>query len=164
MDGFAKLIVSEARASARASQGSDALPDGRASDTGCLYFRHTMSRNVIAVVDDLFFASKIRGTAEQLAVTVRFVKTCDEVITASIEPPALIIADLHSQRCDPIQLAQQIKSNPRLRAVPLLGFFSHVETELKRQAEEAGFDRVIPRSVFSNDLSKILRDAAKQEP
>src|SRR5712692_1556395 len=120
--------------------------------------------NVIAVVDDLFFASKIRGTAEQLAVTVRFVKTCDEVITASIEPPALIIADLHSQRCDPIQLAQQIKSNPRLRAVPLLGFFSHVETELKRQAEEAGFDRVIPRSVFSNDLGRILRDAAMQEP
>ena len=117
--------------------------------------------NIIAVVDDLFFASKIRGTAEQLGVTVRFAKTSDEVITASIERPTLIIADLHSQRCDPIQLAQQIKSDARLRAVPLLGFFSHVETELKRQAEEAGFDRVILRSVFSNQLGDILREAIK---
>ena len=122
-----------------------------------------MEGKVIAVVDDLFFASKIRGTAEQLGVTVRFVKTCDEVISASIDSPALIIADLHSQRCDPIQLAQQLKSNPRLRGIRLLGFFSHVETELKRVAEAAGFDRVIPRSVFSNDLGKLLKDAVKEE-
>jgi len=38
----------------------------------------------------------------------------------------------------------------------LLGFFSHVETELQRNALAAGFDRVIPRSVFARDLSQLL--------
>ena len=39
-----------------------------------------MERNIIAVVDDLFFASKIRGTAEELGVTVRFVRNIDAIL------------------------------------------------------------------------------------
>jgi hypothetical protein len=40
--------------------------------------------------------------------------------------------------------------------VPLLGFFSHVEKELQQAALAAGYDQVIPRSVFSRDLAQIL--------
>ena len=116
-----------------------------------------MSQNVIAVCDDLFFASKIRGTAEQLGVAVSFAKTAEEVIAkATAELPALVIVDLHSQRCDPTQLAQGLKSDPQTSAVPLLGFFSHVQTELQERAEAAGFDRVMPRSAFSKNLAEII--------
>ena len=116
-----------------------------------------MNRVVIAIVDDLFFASKIRGTAEQLGIEVQFAKTVDEAVKQAIaRKPALIIADLHSQRCDPIEVAVSLKSHDETKAIPLLGFFSHVQTELQRQAEQAGFDRVIPRSAFANNLSKIL--------
>jgi hypothetical protein len=38
----------------------------------------------------------------------------------------------------------------------LLGFFSHVEVELQRQALAAGYQEVIPRSVFARDLAQIL--------
>lgn len=117
-----------------------------------------MTRNVIAVCDDLFFASKIRGTAEQVGTTVQFVKTiADLMAKTAADLPALVIVDLHSQRCDPIQLARQLKSAPQTSGVPLLGFFSHVQTELQRNAEAAGFDRVMPRSAFSQKLVDILR-------
>ena len=116
-----------------------------------------MSKTVIAVVDDLFFASKIRGTAEQVGVEVRFARTIDAVLQAAREDqPALIIADLHSQKCDPIEMAKRLKSDEELCSIPLLGFFSHVQTELQSQAEQAGFDRVFPRSAFTRDLSDIL--------
>jgi CheY-like chemotaxis protein len=116
-----------------------------------------MSRKVIAVVDDLFFASKIRGTAEQLGVAVSFARSADAVLeSARREPPALIICDLHSQKSDPIELARQLKADEQLRSIPLLGFFSHVQVELQRAAEHAGFDRVMPRSAFTNNLSQIL--------
>ena len=70
--------------------------------------------------------------------------------------PALIICDLHSQKVDPMDLAKQLKADEQLRSIPLLGFFSHVQTELQHQAEEAGFDQVIPRSAFSKYLGEIL--------
>jgi CheY-like chemotaxis protein len=116
-----------------------------------------MTRTVVAVVDDLFFASKIRGTAEQLGVTVSFPRRADALVEAALnDPPALIICDLHSARIDPIELATRLKADERLRPIPLLGFFSHVQTELQERAEEAGFDQVLPRSAFTKHLPEIL--------
>lgn len=116
-----------------------------------------MKENIIAVVDDLFFASKIRGTAEELAVTVRFARQLDALIEAARrDRPSLIICDLHSQKIDPMELARKIKGDEDLRSIQLLGFFSHVQTELQREAEKAGFDQVMPRSAFSKHLGDIL--------
>ena len=117
-----------------------------------------MSRIVIAAVDDLFFASKIRGTGEQTGVTVKFARNLDAMFeVARRERPGLIICDLQSQKIDPIELAEKLKADEELRAIFLLGFFSHVETELMRRAEKAGFDRVLPRSAFSSNLAQILQ-------
>ena len=116
-----------------------------------------MTRTVIAVVDDLFFASKIRGTAEQFGVTASFPRRIDALLEAALrDQPQLIICDLHATRIDPITLAEQLKKDEHLRSIPLLGFFSHVQTELQRQAVEAGFDQVLPRSAFTRDLAAIL--------
>src|SRR5260370_512026 len=102
-----------------------------------------MPRTVIAVVDDLFFASKIRGTAEQVGVEVRFARNIDALVQASREDqPALIIADLHSQKCNPMEVARRLKTDDSLRSIQLIGFFSHVQSELQQKAEQAGFDRV----------------------
>jgi CheY-like chemotaxis protein len=58
-----------------------------------------------------------------------------------------------------MDLARRLKADQQLRSIPLLGFFSHVQTELQCQAEAAGFDRVIPRSAFSKYLGEILSGA-----
>ncbi|HEY6190169.1 MAG TPA: hypothetical protein VIW80_21135 [Pyrinomonadaceae bacterium] len=116
-----------------------------------------MSQYVIAVVEDMFFASKIRAVAEHLALEVRFLRSADALVAAVHEdPPALVIVDLHSQRCEPFSLAERLKADEAARTIPLLGFFSHVQTALARRAEESGFDRVMPRSAFTKHLSSIL--------
>ena len=119
-----------------------------------------MSRTIIAVVDDLFFASKIRGTAEQIGVAIAFPRSADglkEIIRR--DAPSLIICDLQAQKIDPLEVAKTLKASEQTRHIPLLGFFSHVQTELQRQAQDAGFDRVIPRSAFATNLLEILRGA-----
>jgi CheY-like chemotaxis protein len=116
-----------------------------------------MGAYVIAAVDDILFASKIRGTAEQVGVRVVFPRTIDAVMEAACgDTPSLIIADLHSQKIDAIELAKRLKSDEHFTSIPLLGFFSHVQKELRELAEEAGFERVIPRSAFSSNLAEIL--------
>ena len=108
-----------------------------------------MTRRVVAVVDDMFFASKIRAVAEAVGVEVSFPRSKEALIEKAREAQ-LIVVDLHNQRFDPIDVAQE------LRGIPLVGFFSHVETELRRNALAAGFDQVLPRSVFVRDLQKII--------
>ena len=65
----------------------------------------------------------------------------------------LVIVDLHNQKIDPLTLPAELGS------IPMLGFFSHVEVELQRNAVAAGYQRVIPRSVFARDLAQILTSA-----
>lgn len=117
-----------------------------------------MKQRVIAVVEDMFFAAKIRGTAEALEVEIKFARNLEKAIElAREERPAIIIADLHAQTCDPFQLARRLKADEELRTIPLLGFFSHVQVALKEQAELAGFDRIVPRSFFASHLPEILQ-------
>jgi len=119
-----------------------------------------MTRNIIAAVDDMFFAAKIRATAEALGVGIKFYRQLEALVAAAGEqPPDLILVDLHNEKLDACELARQLKSGETSKTVPLLGFFSHVQTELQRQALEAGYDQVIPRSVFSRDLARILTQA-----
>jgi PleD family two-component response regulator len=116
-----------------------------------------MSRVIIAVVDDMFFASKIRAVAEAVSSEISFPRSTEALIQKAREvKPGIIVVDLHNQKIEPAALAQALKADDELRGIPLLGFFSHVQTELQRNAIAAGFDRVIPRSVFARDLPEIL--------
>jgi CheY-like chemotaxis protein len=116
-----------------------------------------MIRTVVAAVEDMFFVSKIRETAKALGMVANFPRRADVLLdSVSQEPPDLIVVDLHSQRFNAIELAGELKSKESLKGIPLLGFFSHVQVDLQQQAIEAGYDEVIPRSVFFRDLASIL--------
>ncbi len=117
-----------------------------------------MNRRVLAAVGDLLFASKIRGTAQQLNVSAEFARTADSLFdVAKADVPSLIILDLHAEHLDPFALIRRLKADDQLRAVPVVGFFSHVEVELQRRAREAGIDQALPRSAFTQRLPDILR-------
>src|SRR5580765_8158819 len=65
-----------------------------------LYYHGVM---VLAVVDDLMFASKIRVTARQLGVDVAFARSSDAAVDAMRSgSPALVIFDLNNPRTDPL--------------------------------------------------------------
>ena len=121
-----------------------------------------MIRTAIAVVDDMFFISKIRETGKALGMVVNFPRNLDALrATITEDVPELILVDLHHQKLDAIQLASELKANERLKGVLLLGFFSHVQVDLQRQAVQAGYDAVLPRSIFFRDLAKILTGEIK---
>jgi PleD family two-component response regulator len=115
-------------------------------------------KKILAVLDDLFFSSKIREAAKTLDIDLEFVKNPDgfkEKILS--EKPSLIIFDLNSRAGSPLEIIKSIKSTGELKEIPVIGFLSHVQIELKKEADGAGCDLVIPRSKFSKDLREILR-------
>ncbi len=120
-----------------------------------------MNQAVLVAVDDLFFANKISETARQLGIQLLFARSQDEVIARALsEKPGLVIFDLNSSRCSPIETIGQLKEDADLRHIPIIGFLSHVQTDLKIKATMAGCDRVMPRSVFAIHLPKILGEYA----
>lgn len=117
-----------------------------------------MKKQVIAVVDDLLFASKIRGAAAQAGAEVRFVKTAEALLEAARggEASAVVILDLQTSLLDPFAAAEALKSDARTRDVSVVGFFPHVQADLQRRAQAAGINHVMPRSVFNQRLLEVV--------
>jgi DNA-binding NarL/FixJ family response regulator len=108
---------------------------------------------VVALMDDLFFQMKLAETAKHLGVEVKVAASSEALQALLNPPPKLLIVDLNS-RSQPIATIQRLRADKNeLRVV---GFLSHVQTELAAQARAAGCDEVMPRSVFTQNLAAIL--------
>ncbi len=117
--------------------------------------------NVVAVVDDVFFVARLQGAARQAGVGLTTVTAAGlQVKNLRLQPPALVIVDLNARSAAPLALIRQLKSDAELGAVPVVGFFSHVQVELKRGALEAGCTEVLPRSQLASALPSLLRQYA----
>ncbi|PYR83805.1 MAG: hypothetical protein DMG17_09245 [Acidobacteria bacterium] len=104
---------------------------------------------IAALVDDLFFSSKISATAKQLGSQIVFCRSAEDVP----QEVARICVDLNSTAFDSVS---EIKKLKRTHPAPIVAFVSHVQIGLKRRAEEAGATEVIPRSKFVERLPELL--------
>jgi len=120
--------------------------------------------DVLAVVDDIFFVGKLQETARQVGVPLTVVHAADFNLDAlRRSPPPLVIFDLNTTSASAVELIRQLKADGELGQVPVLGFFSHVQVELQRAAQEAGCEQVLPRSKFTATLPDLLRQFGKAE-
>jgi PleD family two-component response regulator len=115
-------------------------------------------RRILAVVDDLFFIVKIHDAAKRAGMLVEFLKSEQDLLDKALaEPPALVIVDLNCTSAQPLALIASLKRDAALKRVSVIAFVSHVQGELKMQAQDAGADMVLARSAFSINLPQILR-------
>jgi CheY-like chemotaxis protein len=112
-------------------------------------------RQVLAVVPDLFFAAKIAALARAAGVELSLVPLAQAAARCAQSAPDLVLLDLHASG-DPPALVRALKAGPATRAIPVVGFYSHVEGERRRDALAAGADQVLPRSAFVTRLPELL--------
>ena len=112
---------------------------------------------VIAGVNDLLFASKIRSAAAAAKAEVRFASTGEALLEAvRTLSPGLVLLDLNDRRIDPVGLLARLRSDPALSSLKVIGFVSHVQGELIAAARQAGIDEVLARSAFVARLPELL--------
>ncbi len=111
---------------------------------------------VVALVDDLFFQMKLAETAKQLGVEVKMATNGDALTKLMESAPKLVIVDLNA-RSQPLQAIEKLRQTRK--DIRVVGFLSHVQTQLAAQAQAAGCDEVLPRSSFTQNLAAILSAA-----
>ncbi|PYT96406.1 MAG: response regulator [Acidobacteria bacterium] len=108
---------------------------------------------VIALMDDLFFQMKLAETAKQLGVEVKVATNGDALMGLMESAPKLVIVDLNA-RSQPLQAIEKVRQ--KSKDIRVVGFLSHVQTQLAAQAQAAGCNEVLPRSSFTQNLAAIL--------
>jgi len=94
---------------------------------------------VALLCPDLLFGSKLQGALRAAG---------HEPVAAGDDADVLVV-DLTDE---PDQRIAQAAG----AGVPRLGFYSHVEQDVRRRAEEAGFERVVPRSRMAREAAALV--------
>lgn len=117
----------------------------------------TGEKTILAVLNDLMFTAKIQDAAKRAGAGVIFAAAEKDVMEKARIGPALILLDLNTTALDALQTIHSLKQDQTTRGIPLVGFVSHVQIELRQAAQIAGCNEVIARSVFSLNLPAILK-------
>jgi CheY-like chemotaxis protein len=115
---------------------------------------------ILTVVEDLVFLSKIEQTARLLNLAVRRMDPSEGSCVKADEQPRAVILDLNHRSIHPLELVRKWKCDAATKDIPILGFVSHVQTDLITAAREAGCDIVLARSAFTQQLPQLLERLA----
>jgi hypothetical protein len=69
-----------------------------------------------------------------------------------------VIVDLNHRSGSALDLLRAIKADAKIGPARVIGFLSHVQTDLAAAARGAGCDIVLARSTFSERLPELLRE------
>jgi DNA-binding NarL/FixJ family response regulator len=106
---------------------------------------------------DLFFTSKITGTAQAVGLRMDVRAAIpDEIPGPAAGGYRLVIIDLAETAITPAEVIGRLSETDRPRVI---AYGSHVATAKLNAARDAGCDEVHPRSRFSAELAEILRRA-----
>jgi hypothetical protein len=103
---------------------------------------------VVAFIPDLLFGSNVQGGLTAAGHEVELVGTLERSVEADV-----LVVDLTT---DAPERIERVRAE-RPREVPVLAFYSHVETDVKRLAEEAGFELVVPRSRMAREGAALVK-------
>ena len=94
---------------------------------------------VALLCPDLLFGSKLQGA----------LRAAGHEPVAAGEDADVLVVDLTDE---PDARIEQSAGG----TIPRLGFYSHVEQDVRRRAEDAGFDLVVPRSRMAREAAALV--------
>jgi hypothetical protein len=110
--------------------------------------------DVVYLVRDMLFSSKIRETAAQLGLEARGAP--DPAALAQAAAGArLVIVDLRLERA--LEALDALAADPALAAIASVGFVDHERTDVMDAARARGCKRVLAKGQFSKELPALLR-------
>jgi len=105
---------------------------------------------VVAYVPDLLFGSNVLGMLQAGGHEAELVSRLGPVE----EGTQVLVVDLTADAAERIE---QVRTELDLKAIRVLAFYSHVEADVRAQAEQAGFHLVIPRSRMAREGAQLVQ-------
>jgi hypothetical protein len=110
---------------------------------------------VVAFIPDLLFGSNVVGALQAGGHDTVLVGRGEEVAGALADADVLVV-DLTAEVSARLEVVRPVLAGE----VRSLAFFSHVETDVRAAAQEAGFDLVVPRSRMARAGADLVTQLA----
>jgi hypothetical protein len=114
----------------------------------------------IAFVPDLLFGSNVVGALRAGGHDPVLVSSESQLPGALAQTADVLVVDLTA---DPDQRIELVRGALGPQGPRTLAFYSHVEHDVRAQAQEAGFDLVVPRSRMARAAAELVSQLAASD-
>ncbi len=121
----------------------------------------TTQPQLIAIVSNLIFATRIEDTARAVGAAVLTPIDFANFLADLRGGARLVIIDSSTQDVPWLEWVHAAKADPDTEQVPIIAFGSHVDVELRDRALGAGVDRYLARSNFMDGLPEFIAAAIR---
>lgn len=108
---------------------------------------------IVAVFDDLLLGSNVVGALSASGHDVELVTDTGRLDTAGVD---LLVVDLGSSAIDGVNLLRRLRGAGEEDRFKAVGVYSHVHPQVRRAAEAAGYDLVVPRSRMTREGKALV--------
>lgn len=106
---------------------------------------------IAAFIPDLLFGSNVVGALQAAGHEVQLTGSLDGLRADAVD---LLVVDLTADAGERIAA---VGAAAGLKGVPRLAFYAHVEADVRAQAEQAGFELVVPRSRMAREGPALVQ-------
>lgn len=120
---------------------------------------------VLALTKDLLFGSRVQADLVAAGNAVELISDPARLAGRLGGQCDVLIVDLTDPELDGSGLVEEVIQKGDARAptrapARILGFYAHIDTAVRAQAEQAGFDLVVPRSRMAREGAELVRRLA----
>jgi CheY-like chemotaxis protein len=111
---------------------------------------------LVALMDDLMFLSRIREAARGTAVEVKSVRGTAQLLAAAREDARLVVVDAETPRVPWREALAALRADPAGRQIEVIAFLGHERADLAEAARASGASRVMARGAFVRELPRLV--------
>jgi DNA-binding NarL/FixJ family response regulator len=117
--------------------------------------------DVVHLIQDLMFTSKLREVARQSGVSLQGARD-PAGLAAAARDAKLVIVDLRLPRA--LDALDALAADPAARGVRKVGFVDHEKTDVMEAARAHGCTDVMAKGQFAKELPRLLAQVAGPPP
>jgi hypothetical protein len=110
---------------------------------------------ILAFIPDLLFGSRVQAALNAAGHDLVLVVDANGVRERLADVDVLVV-DLTDEPIVRAGLVESLSVDGSLKGTATLAFYSHVEAEVRKIAEKAGFDLVVPRSRMAREGADLI--------
>ena len=121
-------------------------------------------QSVLVAISDIFFYTKVRDALLPRGYVLERIRTQEELpAKAAAGHPVALILNMNDTVLDAFRALEQLKSDERLKAIPILAFANHEEVDTWRRAKELGVTKIVSRNEFSSRMRDLIDELVGSE-
>jgi PleD family two-component response regulator len=119
----------------------------------------TGQTTILVGVTDIFFYTKVRDALMSKGYKIERARTQQDVAEkASATSPSAVILNMNDETLNAFQALETLKSDTRLKTLPILAFANHEEVDTFNRARALGVTKIVSRNEFSARLKDLVEE------